>query len=231
VEFRQTEPGKYQAKFKAEEAGSYYLSVKSAGPDGKTSLLSSGLDVSYPPEYRDLESNRELLENIASVTDGRVVSLDEAAKTDFFQRERSPAFRLQDAWPMLLLVALCLFLCDVAVRRIAVEPAEVSAFVARQIRLLRRKKVVEASPTLERLKSIKASVDDQLKQRRFEVDLSAPPPESVTAAATPSGPPKPAAPKPAAPTLAPEAEKADDTPFSRLLKAKQDALKKRKENE
>jgi hypothetical protein len=231
VEFRQTEPGKYEAKFRAEQAGSYYMTVSSEGA-GDRAMLFAGLDVSYPPEFRDLESNPELLENIATLADGRVVALDRAADTDFFLREQAPAFRLKDAWPLLLLASLCLFLTDVAVRRIAVEPGEVAAFVGKQWRRLRRKQVVESTPTMERLKSIKANVEEQLKARRFEAPTDAPPPvESIIEAPSKPTTSAPPPPKPSAPSLIEKSEPAEDTPFSRLLKAKQDALKKRKEGE
>jgi hypothetical protein len=177
-----------------------------------------------------LESNPDLLSNIAAASGGRVIPFDQVDKADFFLRERGPAFLLRDAWPLLLLTALCLFLADVAVRRIAIEPAEVAAFMSRAWKRLRRKKVVESTPTMERLKSIKASVDEQLKSRRFEVSPDTQPTESIIAATSESQN-KDSAPKskPVAPTLAAEPEKAEDTPFSRLLKAKQDALKKRNE--
>jgi uncharacterized membrane protein len=231
VEFRQTEPGKYEAKFRADQSGSYYLSVNTDEGAGKRSMLFSGLDVSYPPEFRDLESSRELLESIASITDGRVIPLDQAPDADFFLREQAPAFHLKDAWPLLLLLALCLFLFDVAVRRIAIEPAEASAFVARQWAALRRKPIVESTPTMERLKSIKADVGEQLRTRRFEADPAA----SVESTATPfidaPAASKPAAPPPQAPTISSATEPVEETAFSRLLKAKQDALKKRQERD
>ncbi|HVJ80521.1 MAG TPA: hypothetical protein VNC50_05580, partial [Planctomycetia bacterium] len=232
VEFRQTEPGKYEGKFRAEAAGSYFLSVATTDAAGRPTLLSSGLDISYPPEYRDLESNRDLLENLAQITDGRVVPMKEAADVDFFLREQAPAYRLQDAWPPILLIALCLFLADVAVRRIAIEPAEVAEFFRRVWQTMRRKPVVETTVAMERLRSVKAEVGEQLRTRRFEVDPLTPPAESVLGAldekkgATTSSlsPPPPPPPK-----LAPEGEKKEETNFDRLLRAKQEALRKRQE--
>jgi uncharacterized membrane protein len=230
VEFRQTEPGKYEAKFRADQSGSYYLSVNSDEGGGKRSMLFSGVDISYPPEFRDLESSRELLESIATITEGRIVPLDKAAETDFFLREQAPAFHLKDAWPILLLVALCLFLFDVAVRRIAIEPREISAFFAKQWAHLRRKPVVETTPTMERLKSIKQDVGEQLRSRRFEAEpaVLARTEEVGTIIDTPTSG-KPVAPPTAAPTISSAPEVVEETAFSRLLKAKQDALKKRQE--
>jgi uncharacterized membrane protein len=229
VEFRQTEPGKYEAKFRADQSGSYYLSVNTDEGGGKRSMLYSGLDVSYPPEFRDLESSRELLESIASITDGRIVTMDQAGDTDFFLREQAPAFHLKDAWPLLLLLALCFFLFDVAVRRIAIEPAEISAFVAKQWAKMRRKPVVESTPTMERLKSIKQDVGEQLRTRRFEIDPTAEAVSTAPIIEVPSSAPRPAAPTPAAPSISTAPEPTEETAFSRLLKAKQDALKKRQE--
>jgi hypothetical protein len=233
VDFRQTEPGKYEGKFRAEAAGSYFLSVATTDPSGRPTLLSSGLDISYPPEYRDLESNRDLLENLAQITDGRVIPLKEAADADFFLREQAPAYRLQDAWPPILLIALCLFLADVAVRRIAIEPAEVAEFFRRVWRTMRRKPVVETTVAMDRLRSVKAEVGEQLRSRRFEVDPLVPPAESVLAAheerKEAPGRSSLIPPPPPPPKLAPEGEKKEETNFDRLLRAKQEALRKRQE--
>ena len=178
IDFRQTEAGKYEAQFPAEQAGSYFLRMGYRQPDGSEGFVSTGLTVSYPPEYRDLESNRELLENVVLVAGGqegagagRVIEWDQVASTDFFPHDQAPTLRLQDGWPILLLVALSVFLFDVGVRRIAIEPKDLTAWSARAWRWLWRRPAEAAlNETMERLRSRKAEVNHELKERRFDVD-------------------------------------------------------------
>ena len=73
LEFRQTEPGKYEAQFPADQSGSYFLRMGYRQPDGKQGFVSTGLNISYPPEYRDVRSNRDLMENVASLGGGREI--------------------------------------------------------------------------------------------------------------------------------------------------------------
>ncbi|MGL5094708.1 MAG: glutamine amidotransferase, partial [Planctomycetia bacterium] len=60
LSFRQTEPGKYVAQFPAEQAGSYLMRLGYRQAGGGEGFVSTGLNISYPPEYRDLESRRDL---------------------------------------------------------------------------------------------------------------------------------------------------------------------------
>lgn len=219
--FRQTEPGKYEATFTAEVAGSYLLRIGGRAPDGSEGFVSTGLSISYPPEYRDVESRRDLLESIASITGGRVLDMRSAAEADFFPRDLAPVRMLADGWPIVLLVALVGFLLDVAVRRIAVEPAEVRHWLARGWAVLRRRPPAAASEVIDRLRSVKASVDQELDDRR-----RAPPRPSrsidVQAGPKAKAAPAPPAVEPAEQTRTPEPpprEEAEDY-ARRLLRAK-----------
>src|SRR5690606_23720546 len=122
----------------AKQPGSYVVTVGAALPNGRQGLTSAGLHVSYSAEYRDWTSNRSLLENIASLSNGKVVSADEADQVDFFRRDRPLTMIAKPMWPLLLLASLLFFLGDVAVRRISVDEVDPAIRRWLQARLKRK---------------------------------------------------------------------------------------------
>jgi uncharacterized membrane protein len=80
LKFEQKKAGTYEAEFKAEEAGSYFVNASAIKMDGKDGevfdSVRAGISVPYSPEFAEVESNSELVEKIAMLTDGKV--LDEA---------------------------------------------------------------------------------------------------------------------------------------------------------
>ena len=236
-------------------------SQKKVGPNGKEIIVQdgvrSGVTVPYSPEYTDLESNTGLLRRLAETTGGQVylekprevvngqpvpgheiipedaLTLDDAIRYGEVFRAGLPSFEnLQPIWYWLLLLTAIGLFFDVAVRRIAVEPAAV-ATAAESLwdRLRGRTAAAEAEPEFfDRLRTRKEKVGEALKQtratRRFEADENAPvaPPPGAEAHSAPP-PPRPVVsrPKPASPA----AEGADY--LSRLQKAKKRAMEQHEE--
>ncbi|MGC8641303.1 MAG: VWA domain-containing protein, partial [Isosphaeraceae bacterium] len=201
------------------------------------------VSVPYSDEYRELRSNPTTLETLASLTDGQLVNwktttdgridLSRTIDTiDHFRREpglinpRSFA----SLWPLLLWLAACLFLGDVAVRRIAPDTDRIKTALVNQWRRLRGEQPVQSSDYLDKLKSRKAEVTEQLDRSRFasRFEADAPPTAPTsgepllggTPAAEVRRPARPAA--PAGGGLAPDAPKPEEGSYTnRLLKAKQ----------
>jgi hypothetical protein len=227
----QTEPGRYVAEFPVASPGSHAITVGGVLPDGKTALASTGLSVSYSREFRDTESNRSLLENIASITGGDVVEPEASGSMDFFRRDRPMRSTLFEVWPDLLTLALVLFLLDVAIRRIRVQLADFAPVFHWIRQRFRAKELVTVStPAMQRLQGRKrevgeifAGMQEQESKRQpatgGSVLTSSNPKESVTASSTPAT--TTMAPKPEAP---PDAN--DYT--SRLLAAKRNVKHERK---
>ncbi|MGP0064053.1 MAG: hypothetical protein ACLQGP_10710, partial [Isosphaeraceae bacterium] len=69
-------------------------------------------------------------------------------------------------WPTLLWLAACLFLGDVAVRRIALDVDRIKQAAANEWRKLRGQDEATASDYMEKLRSRKAEVDEQLDRSR-----------------------------------------------------------------
>jgi uncharacterized membrane protein len=180
VVLEQVAPGRYEATIdNAESSGNYFVNLGYRGADNVQGVISSGVSVPYSDEYRELRSNPTSLESLAAVTDGQVVSWKvssdgqiDLARTldgvDHFRRDprlinpRSFAA----VWPALLWLAACLFLGDVAVRRIALDLDWIKQTAANEWKRLRGQEIATASEYMDKLKSRKAEVDEQLDRPR-----------------------------------------------------------------
>lgn len=240
IKFQRKGGDLYEAEFKADEAGSYFLnahlarrvkSIKNGQEVWTKEILDStrgGVTLPYSPEFAELETNTQLLGRIRDLTGGKTFADDDATLAEIVQR--GEVFRrdvlqppaVQPVWPWLALcAAVCLFF-DVAVRRIAIEPAAVMAVLHRSWERFRGRAVpVETPAYFDRLRSRKEAIGDALDKtraaQRFEPTTAVPP------APTAEAPPQPAQapPKPAIqPSIAPNTEQAAEDYASRLLKAK-----------
>ena len=123
----------------------------------------------------------------------------------------------------LLLAGACLFFADVFNRRVTVDLSWAKPYFTRALdKVLRREPAPVASPTMERLRSRKAALTQQLDERRasvrFEPTPDAPMETKAFEETTQSPSPRP---KPAAPSqqIGPQSAEQEDY-TSRLLKAK-----------
>jgi uncharacterized membrane protein len=256
LRFEQTNSGIYVAEFKADEAGSYFISAQAARkvkkklPDGKEveeeefDGIRSGVTVPYSPEFADMESNTALLEKVREITNGRTLSeepeaLFEAANSGvpFRHTDIEQSKSLQPIWYWLLLTTAVLLLFDVAARRIAVDPLQVTTAVqSTWDRLRGRTATAAATPQfLDRLKSRKEQVGEAMgkakSQARFDAG-DAPPPTIApigadeAAAQPPSSGPRPTA-KPQGGVAPDQPEQAPADFASRLMKAKKKVWEER----
>ena len=252
VELVQVAPGKYEATYDdAEASGNYFVNLGYRGQDGSQGVISSGISVPYSDEYRELHSNPTTLETIASVTGGTVNywknlpdgrpdlrrALDNA---DHFRRDPGLVIpkAYADLWPQLLWLAAVLFLGDVAVRRIAPDVARIRRAASAQWQKLRGREVAPAPDYMEKLKSRKAEVGEQIDRSRAAVRFEAPPAPAGMPIdpdidlERPAGCPRPQSPPPAQPGLAPEAPKPGqpESYTHRLLKAKKKVWEEREKD-
>jgi uncharacterized membrane protein len=244
LELVQTAPGRYEGTVEnAEASGNYFVNLGYTGPDKTHGVVSTGVSVPYSDEYRELRSNPTTLETLASLTDGQVVTWKTAAdghidlprtidSIDHFRRDPGLINPRSFAalWPLLLWLAACLFLGDVAVRRIAPDTDRMKAALANQWRRLRGQETVKSSDYMDKLRSRKAEVTEQLDRSRFasRFDTAAPPTAASTEPLLQGGPiaeakrPDRPASKAASAGLAPDAPRAEEASYTnRLLKAKQ----------
>ncbi len=238
LKFEQKNAGVYEAEFVAEEVGSYFLTIQAKWrKDGKeiVDAVRTGVTIPYSPEFAEMESNTALLERLREITGGK--RYDDDYANLMFAAQNREVFRMapishqsmQTLWYWLVFLAGVCFLLDIAVRRIALEPAVAVAYATRVWDRLRRREVAEQTTVfLERLKTKKAEVGELLEKKkaakRFEAG------EVVVGEIVVAGPQAAGtAPKKAeAKKLAPEKKKEEAADFaSRLMKAKKKAMEER----
>lgn len=118
----QTAPGRYVAEFDTPHSGAYHLNLSQRAATGGPVLhqQTRGLTVGYSDELRLRPTNTELLQQIATATGGRFDPKPSEALLDSPNRSVSPrlAQQTRPLWPELVMLALMLFVFDVALRRI-----------------------------------------------------------------------------------------------------------------
>ncbi|MEX1042254.1 MAG: VWA domain-containing protein [Pirellulaceae bacterium] len=183
LDFKQEAPGRYVAEFDAQTPGPYFMAV-SPGPN--ETPLRMGVNVGYSAEFLNREENMNVLTQLAALTPrdgepgqlvelsgGRALDGDEEV-VDLFREGLARAAHQQPAWHWMLLAAACLFVFDIANRRIAWDHYWLPMLWA----MLARKKTAEpANPALDRLRARKDAVRQEITQqnssRRFEEQVPA----------------------------------------------------------
>ncbi len=244
VELVQTAPGRYEGMVEnAEASGNYFVTLGYTGADNVKGVVSTGVSVPYSDEYRELKSNPGTLETIASLTNGEVLSWKHRAdgtidlartladskpfrRDQFTQTPRG----LSPLWPLLLFFAAVMFLGDVAIRRVSPDFERMWKLAKDQWEKLRGREVAPRVEYMEKLKSRKAEVSDQIDRSRASTRFEAPAPSEGGTPFVIDEPllggeskPRPAERRPTsqAPGLAAEGPKPEAESYTnRLLKAK-----------
>ncbi|MBN8598832.1 MAG: VWA domain-containing protein [Planctomycetes bacterium] len=125
VLFRQVGPGRYEATVEAESPGLHLVSVRYEATDASGNKLAGSLRAAIEKRagselLRPLP-DRTLLEDVAAATGGRAYRLDRTG-TDLWSREGvTMPEAVRPIWSHAALALACLFLLDVAVRRVWVD--------------------------------------------------------------------------------------------------------------
>lgn len=139
VDLKQIGPGLYETTVRTTEAGSYVASLRYLAPgetEGETVEGSVQFAISRPfaDEFRVLEDNTALLEQVRAMTGGRLLNAD-PKQADLFNREglKMPV-ATRPIWLWAATIGIGLFLVDVAVRRVRIDPAMIAGGVKRLFR-------------------------------------------------------------------------------------------------
>ncbi len=136
VELPQTAPGQYAGAFDSSDSGSYLATVlydASTKEKQDRGVVRSAVSRSYADEYRQLQPNPGLLRRVAQQTGGRVLN-DAGTGVSLFDNDGlEQPISLRPIWLAFAAISIGLFLCDVAVRRVRIVPAEIFAAVRRQM--------------------------------------------------------------------------------------------------
>lgn len=225
VEFVQIAPGRYRALAPTSDSGVYLAQVAVSDAQGAAiGTATTGLVVSYSPEYSEQAARPDLLRELATLTGGRVEPLSDSVFLPTAQFVGS----VSEIGLLLLWFALLLLPLDIAVRRLSLRRSEVLSGL--QQRLRPRSATGANDPAMARLSAAKqrARVNSpantsqrpaSVEQRATLADVSGPTTtparsaEPTPARATASSPP------PGDPPSAPS----DADTMSRLLAAKRRA--------
>lgn len=230
VEIRQVGPGRYEGSLDSSDPGSYVLSLRYRAPGGEGQMIEGSAQAAvtrpFADEFRSLESNLALLQQVAQVTGGRVLSGSDPAAHDLWRRDGlTMPVATTSIWLTVALIAIGLFLADVGVRRVRIEPRAIGA-------ALQRAFGASTSSTGQQIDTLKAArekarrrMDDraedreQTAKRRYEADPDAPKAQGPVALG--GEPLSKDAPKPKAPR--PAQNEGEDDGLSRLMRAKRRA--------
>ncbi len=172
LSMQQTAPGRYNGSIAIDQPGSYLLAINT-GIDG--SVIRTGVTVPSAVEFRDLEPNREMLEILAAQKPaggqpGSLIDYEQLLaepsnirQLNTFRPTLASAFTMQDAWPILVMVAAIFFFFDIFVRRVVVDPAQLLAPLAQRL----RSPQVSSSQDdrFERLRNQKLATEQKLSRR------------------------------------------------------------------
>ncbi|WP_270182608.1 VWA domain-containing protein [Alkalihalobacillus sp. CinArs1] len=163
-QFNITAPGEYELTFKG-ETGVYFAQIQQQENGEVTDAYQTGFALPYKEEYRPVNLDQKKLEAIAEAGNGRVLSDND----NVFERNTPVGYDRQPIWNYLLLLALLLFIADVAIRRFGLIKVNL-----KNKQLKKERPQTQVSPSkFERLKT--ASKTSSTKKTFSKVD----PPEEV----------------------------------------------------
>jgi Ca-activated chloride channel family protein len=179
LELQRTALGRFEASFPLDSPGTYLVNLPFSYGNGigqQSGVLRSGVVQSYSPEYRALQQNEATITDLARRTGGRVLYLDHPEAV-FEPWSIRPIEVRRPFWEDLVRLAMLLFLIDVAVRRIAITPAEVVDRLGRFIHdLSGPRPAPDSVGTLSALRGAKARAHAKQDAAPQESDASRPTP-------------------------------------------------------
>ncbi len=224
LQLEQTAPGRYEADFPARQVGTYTVNVvQKAGKENLSQTCS--VTIPYPPEYKDIQTNRGLLDRLALMTGGKVMPKPQEVFKPDAKKARIPT----DLWWIFTLIGILLFPLDVAIRRLAIDFSEMSELIMKGVQAVRSNAARPAHLGAEKeVESVGRLLGAKKSRQKDEGLPEWAKPEPVTQPAQ-EKPEK----KPETPTSKEDTPKSNPMPpadtTSRLLEAKRRARDKFKE--
>ena len=108
-----TAPGQYSGSFDITETGAYIIKTLQQKDGEVLSAASTGLSVQYSPEYR-IQPDKGYLDRLVKEAAGVYVEKPE----DVYKGDMKDIFGVRDLTQVLLILALILFMFDIALRRL-----------------------------------------------------------------------------------------------------------------
>ena len=153
VELHRVTPTQYSGEFPLRERGSYLVTAQKKRDGQVESTDYESLVLSYPAEFAEFQTNRQLLDELASQTDG----IFEPSPQQIVQHRGTPIEHLKPLSLPLLIASLILFVLEMILRRFSIASGYLTELKT-QLRLLYRRDDHAASPTLSRLRQTKTAL-------------------------------------------------------------------------
>lgn len=174
VSLRQVGPGRYEGEIDSSAAGAYTIQMGYEQAVEGNRLLRGSVQASvnrpFADEFRALQSNTALLEQVAALTGGRLLKGDDPQNADLWTREGlNMPVALTSMWLLVTIVTIGVFLADVAVRRVRIDPRA----MARGVMRLFGKSESRESEQIGALKAARERAQGQIEQRAREAATTA----------------------------------------------------------
>jgi hypothetical protein len=117
VPLDQIAPGRYACNFPAKEIGAYFFSIFGNQETYPGFPQVFGFGIPYTEEFNRTGVNEKLLQDLADVTDGTVLSVD-TVPADLFAASSETKGAGTALWPYLVFVFLFFLIADVAARKL-----------------------------------------------------------------------------------------------------------------
>jgi uncharacterized membrane protein len=137
IELRQVGPGRYEGMFESGDSGSYVMALRYAAPGAAGKIIEGSVQAAvtrpFADEFRAMTHNEPLMRQVAAMTGGRVLTGDPAADQLWRREGLSMPVAARPIWLIFALIAVGMFLADVAVRRVRIDVAAIARAVARTL--------------------------------------------------------------------------------------------------
>ena len=137
IDIQQVGPGRYEGEFDTSDAGAYVVNLQYKAPDADGSVLEGSAQAAvtrpFADEFKALQTNLPLLQQVASITGGRVLPADPTLANLWARDGLKKPVALTPIWLIVAMIGIGVFLLDVAVRRVRIDPGMIAAFFRRGV--------------------------------------------------------------------------------------------------
>ncbi len=135
IDIQQVGPGRYEGEFDTSDAGAYVVNLQYKAPSDDGSVLEGSAQAAvtrpFADEFKALQTNLPLLQQVASITGGRVLPADPTLANLWAREGLTKPVALTPIWLIVAMIGIGVFLLDVAVRRVRIDPGMIAAFIRR----------------------------------------------------------------------------------------------------
>ncbi|QKK07234.1 MAG: VWA domain-containing protein [Planctomycetota bacterium] len=164
VTLRQVGPGRFEALVDTTDSGTYVTSMRYIAPsviEGGPTIegsVQAAIVKPFADEYRALEDNAALLQQVAEMTGGRVLSTDPSTADLWSRAGLTMPVSTQAIWLPTAIVGIGLFLLDVAIRRVRLDVLKAYYAVRRGLRQGKQ----QAGASMEGLQAARAKAQQRI---------------------------------------------------------------------